>query len=64
MQVWAGDYEKFVFVKIGWTIRTIVRRRVEQLIKAMADNGAGGAEMPIDGRKTWTEDRQSEKGGR
>ncbi|KIM80048.1 hypothetical protein PILCRDRAFT_89870 [Piloderma croceum F 1598] len=51
MQVWAGNYEKFVFVKIGWAIRTIVRRRVEQLIKALADNGTGGAEMPIDGKK-------------
>jgi hypothetical protein len=49
MHVWAGDYEKFVFVEIGWAIWTIVRRRVEQLVKAMADNGTGGAEMPIDG---------------
>ncbi|KIM73252.1 hypothetical protein PILCRDRAFT_802937 [Piloderma croceum F 1598] len=51
MHVWAGDYEKFIFIEIRWAIWTIVRRRVEQLIKAMADNGAGGAEMPINGQR-------------
>jgi hypothetical protein len=46
-----GDYAKFIFVEIGWAIWTIICCRVEQLIKAMADSGAGSTEMPIDGRR-------------